>query len=72
MSDSVSITDIYQGVATKATPIPLFASSPQAGFPAPGDDLIHEERFVATTIGWLQKFYSQGVLQTIQQEFQSI
>jgi DNA polymerase V len=43
MSDSVSITDIYQGVATKATPIPLFSSSPQAGFPAPGDDLIHEE-----------------------------
>jgi fructuronate reductase len=36
-----------------------------------GDDLIHEERFVATTIGWLQKFYSQGVLKTIQQEFQS-
>lgn len=34
-----------------------------------GTDLADEDRFVATTIGWLEKFYAQGVLKTIQQEF---
>jgi fructuronate reductase len=34
-----------------------------------GQDLINEERFIATTVGWLEKFYSQGVLKTVQQEF---
>lgn len=34
-----------------------------------GQDLINEERFIAMTVGWLEKFYSQGVLKTIQQEF---
>lgn len=34
-----------------------------------GDDLVNEEIFIANTIGWLQRFYSQGVLKTIQQEF---
>jgi fructuronate reductase len=34
-----------------------------------GQDLINEERFVATTIGWLENFYLQGVLQTIKNEF---
>ena len=34
-----------------------------------GQDLINEERFVATTVGWLEKFYSQGVLKTIKNEF---
>ena len=36
-----------------------------------GYDLINEEKFIATTIGWLEKFYAQGVLKTIQQEFKS-
>ncbi|GGY86245.1 mannitol dehydrogenase [Cellvibrio zantedeschiae] len=34
-----------------------------------GEDLIHEEIFIANTIGWLEKFYAQGVLKTIQNEF---
>ena len=34
-----------------------------------GQDLIHEEKFLVTTIGWLEKFYAQGVLKTIQREF---
>ena len=37
-----------------------------------GQDLINEEKFIATTIGWLEKFYAQGVLKTIQQEFKSV
>src|SRR5690606_681680 len=37
-----------------------------------GQDLIKEEVFIATTIGWLQKFYAQGVLKTIQQEFKAV
>lgn len=35
-----------------------------------GDDLAQEEIFIANTIGWLNRFYAQGVLKTIQQEFQ--
>jgi mannitol-1-phosphate/altronate dehydrogenase len=34
-----------------------------------GQDLIDEEKFVATVIGWLEKFNAQGVLKTIQSEF---
>lgn len=34
-----------------------------------GQDLIHEEKFIATTIGWLEKFYAQGVLKTIRENF---
>jgi fructuronate reductase len=34
-----------------------------------GEDLIHEEIFIANTIGWLERFYAQGVLKTIQTEF---
>jgi fructuronate reductase len=34
-----------------------------------GQDLIHEEKFLVATIGWLEKFYAQGVLKTIQREF---
>jgi len=37
-----------------------------------GSDLINEEKFIATTIGWLEKFYAQGVLKTIQQGFKSV
>lgn len=37
-----------------------------------GSDLIGEEKFIATTIGWLEKFYAQGVLKTIQQEFKMV
>jgi len=37
-----------------------------------GQDLINEEKFIATTIGWLEKFYAQGVLKTIQQGFKSV
>ena len=37
-----------------------------------GPDLINEEKFIATTIGWLEKFYAQGVLKTIQQGFKSV
>jgi fructuronate reductase len=32
-------------------------------------DLIHEEKFIATTIGWLEKFNHKGVLETIRQSF---
>jgi fructuronate reductase len=35
-----------------------------------GDDLIHEERFIATTTEWLIRFYRQGVRQTIEEVFQ--
>lgn len=34
-----------------------------------GEDLMHEEIFIANTIGWLERFYAQGVLKTIQAEF---
>lgn len=34
-----------------------------------GEDLAHEETFIANTVGWLERFYAQGVLKTIQQEF---
>ncbi|RYZ94075.1 MAG: mannitol dehydrogenase family protein [Moraxellaceae bacterium] len=34
-----------------------------------GEDLIHEEIFIANTIGWLERFYAHGVLKTIQAEF---
>lgn len=34
-----------------------------------GEDLIHEEIFIANTIGWLERFYAQGVLKSIQSEF---
>jgi fructuronate reductase len=34
-----------------------------------GEDLAQEEIFIANTIGWLGRFYAQGVLKTIQQEF---
>jgi len=37
-----------------------------------GPDLINEEVFIATIIGWLEKIYAQGVLKTIQQEFKSV
>jgi fructuronate reductase len=34
-----------------------------------GEDLAREEIFIANTIGWLNRFYAQGVLKTIQEEF---
>lgn len=34
-----------------------------------GQDLINEEKFIANTTAWLEKFYTQGVLKTIQQDF---
>lgn len=34
-----------------------------------GDDLANEEIFIANTVGWLERFYAQGVLKTIQKEF---
>lgn len=34
-----------------------------------GTDLIHQERFVATTTQWLETFYAQGVLAAIQARF---
>lgn len=34
-----------------------------------GQDLMNEEKFITTTITWLEKFYAQGVLKTIQEEF---
>ena len=37
-----------------------------------GQDLMHEDKFIATTIGWLEKFYAQGVLKTVQQEFKPV
>lgn len=37
-----------------------------------GHDLINEERFIFMTVGWLEKFYEQGVLKTIQREFKSL
>lgn len=37
-----------------------------------GEDLVHEEIFIANTIGWLEQFYAQGVLKTIQNEFLSV
>ena len=36
-----------------------------------GQDLINEERFIAMTVGWLEKFYLQGVLKTVRQEFKA-
>ena len=36
-----------------------------------GQDLINEEIFIATTIGWLEKFYAKGVLATIRESFKS-
>ena len=34
-----------------------------------GDDLIKQEKFVATTIGWLEKFYAKGVLASLREAF---
>jgi len=34
-----------------------------------GSDLIHEEKFIAMTIAWLEKFYEKGVLETIKESF---
>ncbi|RYY73679.1 MAG: mannitol dehydrogenase family protein [Gammaproteobacteria bacterium] len=36
-----------------------------------GPDLIHEQKFITTTIRWLEKFYSDGVLSTIKKSFKS-
>ena len=36
-----------------------------------GTDLLCEPRFVDTTVAWLEKFYVQGVLKTLQAEFSS-
>lgn len=43
MNQSVRIMSIARGDKVANPALPLFASSPQAGFPAPGDDLVHEE-----------------------------
>jgi fructuronate reductase len=37
-----------------------------------GEDLIAKPSFIAATSRWLTKFYAQGVLKTIQQEFKAI
>jgi len=34
-----------------------------------GQDLIKEETFIANTVHWLERFYAQGVLKTLQAEF---
>jgi len=34
-----------------------------------GQDLAKEERFMSTTIKWLEKFYAQGVLTTVKTSF---
>lgn len=35
-----------------------------------GSDLINEERFIATTSQWLERFYAKGVLASVQENFQ--
>lgn len=35
-----------------------------------GADLAHEERFIATTTQWLERFYAKGVLASVQESFQ--
>ncbi len=34
-----------------------------------GEDLAKEERFIAATVTWLEKFYAQGVLVTVKESF---
>jgi fructuronate reductase len=34
-----------------------------------GDDLQYQEKFINTTASWLERFYQQGVLQSIRKEF---
>ena len=39
-SHEAKVTDIARAEDQQGTPIPMFSARPQAGFPAPGDDLI--------------------------------
>jgi DNA polymerase V len=43
MDQQTSVTAVFAGVSPEPKAIPLYASSPQAGFPAPGDDLVRDE-----------------------------
>lgn len=44
MTQPLTATVMYQPAQlAENQSLPLYASAPQAGFPAPGDDLVHEE-----------------------------